>query len=279
MKIALCLAGKIGTSGSKNRDGSSEKIVLDIGYRHYKRHILRKNNIDVFIHCWDTQFESEILSRYQPKAYIFEPQIYWEQPEYIKDSYHRYNNFFSRWYSPKIVMQLKREYEHKYNFQYDCVMLGRFDQAWEIDVIFDNFDMNYFYSGHWCEMFHKNKRMFKGGRGVLYDLMRQKKKIPPLVHKHKGYPHPLGRGILDFWFFSNSEMMDTLCTFSDHVNEYFRPEPGKKLFKKHEVVFPSSHIVVGHHLQETGLLEKLKFVFHLYDDFPMVRRKYLGAKK
>jgi len=276
MKTALCLAGLVGTAKSKNRHGKSEKSVLDIGYEHYRKHILNKNDVDVFIHCWDVHFETEVTGLYKPKESQFEEPKQFTAPRYIRDD--RFNDSYSRWYGIKRSIEIKRQYEEDNGFQYDCVMLGRFDVAWQTDVVFSRFDMKNLHVGHWCEMFHGKKMVLKGGRGVLYDWISQGKKIPKLTHAHKGFPNKDGKGLIDFWFFSNSEAMDKFGTCFDKLDKYYLPRWGKKLFGKYPVEFPATHIIVGHHIQETGLLKNLKFVFHLYDDFPLVRRRFLDCR-
>ena len=60
-RIALCLSGKIGNIKGKSGYYKSNPEVLLKGYEHYKRHIIDKNNVDVFIHCWDTDLKQETL--------------------------------------------------------------------------------------------------------------------------------------------------------------------------------------------------------------------------
>ena len=54
-KIVICfLPGNIKT---KSGLGKSDMDVLLKSFEHYDRHILNKNNIDVFIHCWDIELK------------------------------------------------------------------------------------------------------------------------------------------------------------------------------------------------------------------------------
>ena len=36
----------------------------------------------------------------------------------------------------------------------------------------------------------------------------------------------------------------------------------------------SNHRLSLHHLKQIGLIDKLKFIFYLHDDFPLIRRWY-----
>ena len=38
-------------------------------------HLIDKYNIDVFCHCWNPEFEKEIINLYKPKRFYFEKQV------------------------------------------------------------------------------------------------------------------------------------------------------------------------------------------------------------
>ena len=54
-RIALCLSGIVGGKGGPNGKGG----VVDIKtiFNQYQKHILDKNNVDVFIHSWSIDYE------------------------------------------------------------------------------------------------------------------------------------------------------------------------------------------------------------------------------
>ena len=68
MKIALCLSGYFDSL----TDLSSKGID---GFDHLKRHVFSKGDVDVYIHSWDKENESQIKTLYNPKYAIFEHQI------------------------------------------------------------------------------------------------------------------------------------------------------------------------------------------------------------
>ena len=275
-KIALCLSGKIGNTLGKSGNHNSEYRVLLKGFEHYERHILNKNDVDVFIHCWDQELEKETLELYKPKKHKFESQVYFDVPDYVKGDANRKNNHYSRWYSNKLANQLREEHEAENGFKYDFVMTSRFDLAFEVDVDFSTFDSDSFYAGKWSSIVDPSGNdLFKGGRGPLYDLISTRHPIVNSLRRHtKGYPDS-NDGFLDLWFFANSENSSKFFNLYDNLDEYNKPSncPTDSSGRI------SNHQLVKYHLSEIGLLDKVKFEFHMFDDFPEVRRKYFGCRK
>ncbi len=210
-KVALCLSGKIGNVQGKSGFFDSDPRVLIKGHEHYKRHIIDKNDVDVFIHCWDRELEEKTLELYNPVKSVFEEQIYFDIPDYVKGEKARKNNHYSRWYSNKMANQYRREHEIENGFEYDFVMTTRFDLAFETDVIFDNFDNQYFYSGKWSAVVDRHGNdLFKGGRGPLYDLIQAQHPIlNELQLKTKGYPKN-DEGFLRFMVLCKFEKLNRL---------------------------------------------------------------------
>jgi len=275
-KIALCLSGKIGNTLGKSGNHNSEYRVLKKGFEHYERHIMNKNDVDVFIHCWDQELEKETLELYKPKKHKFESQVYFDIPDYVKGDPNRKNNHYSRWYSNKVVNELREEYEKENGFKYDFVMTSRFDLAFEVDVDFSNFDKDSFYAGKWSSVVDASGNdLFKGGRGPLYDLINARHPIVNSLRlQTKGFPNSKD-GFLDLWFFANSENSSKFFDLYSNLDEYNKPSncPTDSSGRI------SNHQLVKYHLNKIGLLEKVKFEFHMFDDFPEVRRKYFGCRK
>tara|TARA_Y100001937_G_C7079520_1_gene312231 strand:+ start:114 stop:956 length:843 start_codon:yes stop_codon:yes gene_type:complete len=278
-KVALCLSGKIGNTKGKSGYHHSEYKVLKKGYDHYKKHLIDINDVDVFIHCWDRELEKETNDIYKPVSSIFEEQIYFDIPPYVKsgnDNGLRANNHYSRWYSNKIVNEMKTEYEKKMGFKYDYVMTTRFDLAFEVDVIFSSLNSESVYAGKWSAVVDKHgKDYFKGGRGPLYDMANNNHPaLGSLSRITKGYPKN-DEGFLDLWFITNSKNSNSLFSLYDHLNDYNKPG-NCQLDSSGRI---SNHRLVKHHMQKVGLLDKVEFKYHMYDDFPEVRRKYFGCRK
>lgn len=138
-----------------------------LGYEHLKKKIIDKYDTDVFCHCWNVEEENLIKNLYKPKKCLFEEQIdfntnlkeynidenekdinKWKISGNAKKGYiHVFNNrnnwnktieefkiqafrTSSRWYSTKEVLRLKNEYEKENNFEYDFVLICRYDSFW-----------------------------------------------------------------------------------------------------------------------------------------------------
>ena len=76
MKIAFCLHGNVGMLYTHKRNYKWDQYIdYRIGYTHFKKHIFNiNNNVDVFIHSWNTDFEKGIKDIYKPKLSLFEKQ-------------------------------------------------------------------------------------------------------------------------------------------------------------------------------------------------------------
>ena len=74
---------------------------------------------------------------------------------------------------------------------------------------------------------------------------------------------------------TNSKNSSDFFSLYDYLDEYNKPgncdtDSSGRI---------SNHRLVKYHLEKLNLLEKLKFEFHMFDDFPEVRRKYFGCRK
>ena len=221
MRVALCLYGLIGSAkGKAYYKKGVTYIVLEDCYNSFSKHILSKNDVDVFFHTWDTDFEDELVLKYNPKKYKVEPQKIFNDT--IKGPEKRIQAHYSRWYSTKVVNELKSNYEKENNFEYDLVMISRFDMIWHTDVIFNDLDKNIFY-------------------------------IPgtTLGNKKWGWPHVecgLPHEIADLWFISNSINIDNFSKLYDLINQYIIKE--KCPVWKHI----SNHMLAFYHLKKIELI-------------------------
>lgn len=287
MKIALCLCGLAGGKtdkifGGQMWNGKTGLVypVTDyrLGHQHYQEHILAHNDVDVFIHTWNPELQADLEETYQPKMGVYEKQIMFDEarkgghsgdPSYPDGIVSKKHITMSKWYSIQQCLELKKKYEQDNDFTYDCVMISRFDLAWLTDVKFDQFDMQYFYASNWCVM------KLPSGFGLRHENWyyegwhkNNKAKLAQLKHTHTGYPHtPHYKALADYWFFSNSAMMDKFGTLNDNIRPYLGRIP------------PSNHELAYHHLKESGLLDKLKFVFHIHDDCHLTRHVYTDWRK
>lgn len=275
MRVALCLYGLVGGDSGKGGMGSSDK-TLTIGYEHYRNNLIEVNDhVDVFIHTWSLDQKDQIIKLYSPTKYVFEKQIQFKVPPYVKGDTQRKNNHYSKWYSTMRSVQLKREHELEQNFKYDFVIVSRFDIALKSKFDFSQHDPEKFYVGNWCTFCDKRgKDLFKGGRGPMYEMMEKGKDLSELKHRHIGYPHDKENGFIDQWFFSGSENMDVFADLYSHLDDYTRP--GKCPNDRSGRI--SNHRLSFYHVEQSDLLGRLDFAYHLHDDFPLVRRRFLECR-
>ena len=183
MRVALCLCGVVGNVYIDKKEYSYHSDVdYRIGLEHYRNHLFSEQyDVDVFVHSWSTQHKEGISKDYQPKLSLFEEQI-----DFGLET-KRLNFTKSRWYSTKRVVELKRQYEEANDFEYDWVLLSRFDLCLLKDLDFSMYNRDTFYAPHDC-----------------YD-------------PKKSYESPM---FLDYWFFSNSKNMDKFSILYDKWDEY-----------------------------------------------------------
>ena len=269
MRIALCLFGVIG--GVEGKAGYSEKSsdeILRIGYQHYKKYFLDKYDIDVFIHTWSVDYKYDILKYYKPNKYLFQNQKKFEisskiniDLQYKERDPNRAQNHYSRWYSTKKVIELKKQYEKENNFIYDFVFITRFDVAFSTKINFYKLDKNKFYTSHWCyctNIFGNNIPI-----NIFYS-MKEYSLFPLYFHKHKSFPHE--GGLSDLWFVTNSKFADNFSLLYDNLDKYLKD------------VELSNHKLAEYHIRKLGIINELAFLLHRYKDFALVRNKYFRSK-
>lgn len=206
MKIALCLYGLVGGKGGK--DGAGEDIPFEKCYENYKKHIIDRNDVDIFVHSWSQHLEDEIIDLYKPvmckfqKQKMFEKEI--DMPARITKVPHdnrkeyRFRSL-SRWYSVKQVLDLKALYELNNNFKYDCVMITRFDTLFFVDMDFSKYNLRYLYASHW-----NSPQDSPYNPGKKADRINRSERA---------------NAFLDMWFFSNSTIMDIFAKVYEGVRD------------------------------------------------------------
>lgn len=232
MRVALCLHGVVGNYYThKENYISNGDVDFRIGMEHYQKHLFKMNeNVDVFIHSWSTQYADEINDAYQPRKQLFQEQIDFEQ------SSTALNYLKSRWYSTKTVVDLKQSYEEENGFKYDWVMLSRFDLALLRNLIFKDYDNQVFYAAR-----HAYVPQFPGEE-----------------------PCPnMNDGFCDYWFFSNSDIIDRFSRLYDYWEEYG--------------IF-DAHCEAYHHVRQLGVKVGFPMTGHFdlakWNDFELVRLFY-----
>jgi hypothetical protein len=207
MKVALCLMGIVGSATDKY--GIGQSIDYRIGHHFIKKHILDKNDVDIFMHSWSIEFKEGLLNAYKPKKYLIEEQLDFGEETLRKHS------ITSRWYSTKKAIELKSEYEKENNFNYDFVMIYRLDCMFNTDLVFSNYDNKHFYTSHKVECYNNSCRC-----------------------EHNG-------NYTDLWFFGNSHDMDLFGELYNHCDGGYGMDSPHTACKKH-IVNTGIHSRVKH---------------------------------
>ncbi len=129
MKIAYCLHGCVGgTTGKSGEKLSGKEVVLRESVKKLFKN-LKTDNIDFFIHSWDTDLHNDFINSFNPKKIITEEQIVFDIPKHLPDNL-RTQSHYSRWRSAQKCIELKSQVEKESNEKYDLVILTRFDLIW-----------------------------------------------------------------------------------------------------------------------------------------------------
>lgn len=124
MRIALCLSGYFNSKKNPNSFGSD-------GFEYIYKEILKKHNVDVYIHSWDLDHEEIILELYRKwlvdclfeKQIDFKPLFYENQLDEYSIHHSPFYNSFSQYYSVQKSFEILKNKGKKY----DCVIKSRFD--------------------------------------------------------------------------------------------------------------------------------------------------------
>ena len=245
MRVALCLSGPVGfLYHNKRAYAWNQDVDYRIGYEHYKKHLFDVNdNVDVFIFSWSGGYKDEINKLYKPKKSKYAEQIDFKplmKHESTKDKWcPRFNHKISRWYGFQQVINLKSEYEAENNFKYDWVISSRFDEAFLSDLVLEHYPND----------------------GSIY-------------FPFNGNFMPNRPRCLEYFYFSNSEVMDKYSTLYDNWEDY-------GFFDHHDESY--------HHADKLGLpivmIESFKesvnhdLVRAIYDDCHYMGDEYPGIDK
>jgi len=275
MRVAICFFGLVGGKSGKN--GAGGTIDSKVACEYYKKHIFDVNDeVDVFIHSWSVEKANELLEIYKPKKYVIEPQRSFFQsifhpkmwspvfvsvakvkmvvklllckffkPDVYKEmmltKYEEAFRAYSRWYSTKQTLALKKKYEDEHGFTYDAVMITRFDVGFFSDLDFKKYDLDYFYVSHW------NSLPLEGQSIESADLIN----------------HYEGKRLIDFWFFSNSENMDKFSELYDKLEEYSI----------------DVHYASKQHVDKVIGANKIRYTLYRWFDHETIRLKMLKSKE
>lgn len=225
MKIAYCFHGCVGGLTGKNcqKCDGAEK-VLNLAAELFFQNI-NSENIDIFIHSWDTNLHDKFIEKYNPKSIITENQLVFDIPAHLPNNL-RVQSHYSRWYSAKKVINLKNEYEFQHKLEYDLVILSRHDVCW-----LRKFNLNRIN----IDVFNFNS-----------------------IYK-KDYYTKDSQELGDILICSNKKNMNYIVTLYDKLNEYTKPNQ----CPQYGAI--SSHFCLAWHLSKINLRSHVKFPYLHYD--------------
>lgn len=266
-KIALCLYGKYNNRLSPNSgyDGS----------QYIKGNIIHGREVDVFIHSWDFENQTDILNEYGSlvKSSLFEEQIdfgplvdqlgidreFFSAPGGQK--FRTIENSFSFYYSRGKAIELKRSYEEKMAFRYDVVVCSRFDlgqmdryngyQDFKVsEIVFDeNLDMKYIYCANWDQLNAGYTDMWFYSSSENIDVLAS---FFEMSHRYYQHDSEYLRALEEGWPDSNAD-----DEFSNEIN---RNEKTKKLMKYSASLGHNNHFMHKWFFLDSGLYEKSRFL-------------------
>ncbi len=225
MKVAICYYGNIGSNVGKNNEDSIEHV--EDCYKSIEKYIINNNknyDFDIFLHSWSQNYKKELISLFNPVDYKIESQIpflinalehvnkhrkfksFLEMIKFkikfifsrkYKEKYYSYlisvlPKIYSRWYSTLQVNLLKRKYEQANNFEYDLVIINRFDNFLLNYLDLTEIDPAKIYSSKWdC------------GKNIFF-----KKRYYDNKHTQ------------DYWYISSSKIINIFSELFNFLKDY-----------------------------------------------------------
>jgi hypothetical protein len=239
MKIAYTMNGLIGSISGKNyeeKDANFTKEIAKYTYKFLDEHILKNNDVDIFLFSWHDTDKDILDEIYKPVKSLHTPQVVFvDLPNHLTQkewAYDRVQAHISKWYGFKEVMRLRQEYEKENNIKYDLVVNARFDHCWINDMDFSNFDVD-------------------------------KVHLSNFIDRKYGWPTDISnQELLADIFVMKPEYIDKFATMFDNLGEYTLP--GQCTQWK----FISHHFLTPWHLRKLGLLSEDLIEFSLKTYFP-----------
>lgn len=185
MKIAICFYGL-----HPDECWKTYSIKEDKCYDYWINNVINKNDCDIFIHSFSKK--NKELLKYKPKSYLFEDVEYFKNNIIDKQNknYNRHPNIpliTIVSYGVKKTCNLMLDYSKKHNIEYDLILISRMDVCWLNPIIFNNLNVNYFYSAIW-------------GKNNYY------------TNKSDGF--------LAYWFISNKKNIIEFSKIFDNIYKY-----------------------------------------------------------
>lgn len=116
-------------------------------YNSTAKHIIAANaaiyDVDVFLHCWNTDLERDMVGLYKPKAYLFEDNTaYADEITSLCGSGEEDFAGISQALTMKKSIEIKEQYERDNGISYDIVILYRYDVMLQKDIDLSTYDLD-----------------------------------------------------------------------------------------------------------------------------------------
>ena len=249
MKIALCLHGLVGTSDKYGK--GPRDVMPSVGHEHFKRHVMDINDdVDTFIHTWSVDWEPHLRELYNPVAMIAEGQPQFPTTAELREIAKK--SMKDPTWTPPIGHALNRKqaiYCRWKSTQNVLNLLKESGKQYDY-VLLTRFDIAFLVDFVFKD--YDPEKFYAQG---------------PCGHHINGINH-----INDLWFFASQENMMKFSSLFDNLE--------KQEYKLH---IDSNHELARKHLIETGLNEKLEYIFKrewtgtpgkVTSDTPLVRWFY-----
>ena len=216
MKVAICFYGLVGSCEKKYGVGKS--LDPKIALKYYKKNIFKYiKDYDVFIHSQSIEHKKILKKLYSPKQVLFEKRknFFFKvilNLKFLKSilaslitgsslsrKYKRSFSNYSRWYSTKKTLELKKKFEKENNIKYDLVLLTRLDWAF-------------------LTPFKMNKAMIKKFTISNYNEVPSPRNNYKVKIKKNNLT--FNKGLADYWFIASSKTMDNFSKLYDKIENY-----------------------------------------------------------
>ena len=242
MKIALLFSGYIGSIQKKNSKNSidlrykEQDIFLKICYNHWYKHLLSKENVDIYVHSWDKNYEDLIIKYFKPV--VIKTEIGLENSELYDTFRNKITNNGIRLTNNGRINQIysyKKVWEifEPYSSDYDIIIHARFSMCLHRPFPLDKLKPNTIYT----------TKLLNGTQG------------PYEHYKHGFFEDPI-----------ISTSVSGSREYCDAIN-YLLDKDKYKLWKKHEGHFNNSLNCVSAHRTTYHILHILKKYYNIFWDW------------
>jgi hypothetical protein len=252
--IALCLYGLPASTDKFIKKPSQSKRILNESLNNYVRRFKNFNNLDIFIHTWQTDLSQYYIELFKPlkfkiEQYPFPPYITWQKSLGNKFL----PSFFYKHLTMKLVVDLCRNYELQRNKQYNLIILTRPDVYWHIDLDFNEFDSSLLYLLKHIRYYFDNDEVLTTEQYISNPKLLEKTNVvlwEPPRRKHFN----------DVMIISSSHNIYLVSRLFDYMLYYMMNDQ-----------HVNHHPVMYRHIEFIGLLSKVETVFDKWKDYHITR--------